>query len=119
MGKTIFQMLRYNPSERKMPYFMEMESLPRIKPDTKTYLEFANEIFMRFIQKRKEFTTDPERQKVFKIASQTIAEKWYKGECAFEEIADRNKIGMEKLEEAEKQIIEALDGLIYLPILKP
>jgi hypothetical protein len=50
-------------------------------------------------------------------ATETISEKWHKGECAIEEIAHKYMISMEAVEQGERELIDDLQGLLYLPKL--
>ena len=105
---AIFKMVRYNPEERRLPHYPEMDKFPKVIHKPKNEKEFANSLLLRSklnIEMR------------LKAAAEAITTKWFhgNGHINYDEISKKYNTSFKEIEEAEKQIIIALDGLIYLP----
>ncbi|MEX0598035.1 MAG: serine/threonine-protein kinase [Candidatus Paceibacterota bacterium] len=122
----VFTMLRFEPSERSLPYYEEINSLPiidKISDMDKNIDSFSKLLLSRYLNKNNmnqlPAYPDPISAKIPAIlaAAETISEKWHKGECAIEEISQKYMISMEQVEEGERVLIDGLQGLLYLPKL--
>jgi hypothetical protein len=138
----VFTMLRFDPSERSLPYYKEINTLPIIdisdqnmdlSHTSKNYPfdryadqnidSFSKLLLARYLEKNNMTQIpaypDPGTENMAAIlaATETISEKWHKGECAIEEIAQKYMISMEAVEQGERVLIDDLQGLLYLPKL--